>query len=311
MTGNASYESFSDIDEQAARLIGHDQRYQQLGKGRFRGQFVTRHLTEHVSIFMERCNLRLLQQGGVPSGSVSLHFLLSASPSCVMNGRRFSEDSVIFLPGGASWDHIASADMRICVISFPADVLAEVVPTEQLADIFVNDRVLGDRLRALVNQSAYGGSGTTQALIGVADSMVADELSSTTREFVAAYHSGASSPRPVERGVYNNALSLIESQLDSSIRIGELCRSIGVSRRTLENAFLANMGHGPARYIRLARLNAIHRRLRSEEDRNRSIGDIAAELGVWHLGRLSQDFRDLFGEGPRELRQRTRSLAPN
>jgi AraC family ethanolamine operon transcriptional activator len=303
---NATIESFHDIDEQATRLIGYDQRYEQHGRGQFHGQFVTQRLSNDVAIFIEHCNLSLFQQGSVPCNSVSLQFLVSAKSDCIMNGQRISLDTVMFLPGGASFDHAASPDMSVCVAHFPAALLADLVPAEQLCSIFVTNRRLSDRLRWLVTDSVFGNekhaSSNSSALTAA---RVANELSAITQQFVLERHQTSNTRRNDWR-IVRRALTLIDAQLDTSIRIVDLCRAVGVSRRALENAFVANLGHGPAQQIRIARLNAVRRGIALRSERQDSIGDIAAEFGVWHLGRLAKDFRDLFGQGPREYRQRRR-----
>jgi AraC family ethanolamine operon transcriptional activator len=48
------------------------------------------------------------------------------------------------------------------------------------------------------------------------------------------------------------------------------------------------------------RLNAVRRALKSSSD---SIGDIAARYGIWHLGRLAGQFREVFGVLPSEMRR--------
>jgi AraC-like DNA-binding protein len=289
---DATIESFLDIDEQASRLVGYDQHYQQQGRGRFRGQFLTQHLAEDVSIFIEQCNLPLLQRGSVPAGVVTLQFLLAAGADCILNGQRFSTDSVVMMAGGSSFDHVSSADMRICVVHLPAAVVEDLLPAVHADTLFVRDPELSARLRRLVTAAVNRRAS--------AEVLLAAEFGSIAREFIFAHR-----PRPgrsrIERAVFSRALSVIDAQLDWPLRIPELCRSIGVSRRTLENAFRTHLGHGPAKHIRLARLNAVRRALSTGAGSTSSIGDIAAGVGIWHLGRLAKDFRELFGQRPREL----------
>ena len=54
-----------DIDEQAARLTGYDQSYQQISRGPFRGTFTTCDVDPELSLFFEKTNQVLYQNAMV------------------------------------------------------------------------------------------------------------------------------------------------------------------------------------------------------------------------------------------------------
>lgn len=84
--------------------------------------------------------------------------------------------------------------------------------------------------------------------------------------------------------------------------VSELCLGCGVPRRTLSHAFHQVLGMGPATYLRRLRLNQVRRTLRRSHasDRRTRVKAVALEHGFWHPGRFSSQYRELFGESPRD-----------
>lgn len=78
----------------------------------------------------------------------------------------------------------------------------------------------------------------------------------------------------------------------------EMALAAGVSQKTLEHVFLEQLGMTPARYLKIARLNMAHRRLREGEPEKSSVTEIALRCGFSHPGRFSSEYRQLFGELP-------------
>jgi len=88
--------------------------------------------------------------------------------------------------------------------------------------------------------------------------------------------------------------------------VGDLCVGCDVPRRTLNHAFQQVLGMGPVTYLRRLRLNQVRRSLQHScaNGYTRSVTEIALDQGFWHLGRFSSQYRELFGESPRERARR-------
>lgn len=86
--------------------------------------------------------------------------------------------------------------------------------------------------------------------------------------------------------------------------IGELCRELNVSRRTLNHAFMRVLGITPVSYIRNIRLNRVRADLQTCKLSGNSIADIAIHWGFWHMSLFSRYYKGLFGELPSETRSR-------
>lgn len=76
----------------------------------------------------------------------------------------------------------------------------------------------------------------------------------------------------------------------------------GVSERTLEYAFRERFGMTPAKFIKCRRLLQVRHHLKSADQEEQTIADIASSEGFWHGGHFSADYRAFFGELPQETR---------
>lgn len=97
------------------------------------------------------------------------------------------------------------------------------------------------------------------------------------------------------------ALSFIDDHLHESPRVAQICGASATSVRTLQRAFLEELGVSPKTYMQLAKLAAVRRDLERNNDRI-SIGEVARSWGFWHMGQFAQDYRRQFGERPSETR---------
>ena len=93
----------------------------------------------------------------------------------------------------------------------------------------------------------------------------------------------------------------LDGRSPETIRIGDLCRALHVSRRTLHRAFAEALGMGPLHYLTRRRLAAVRTELRRRDfPPGTTVTDVATRYGFWQLGRFAQQYRQLFGERPSE-----------
>jgi AraC family ethanolamine operon transcriptional activator len=115
----------------------------------------------------------------------------------------------------------------------------------------------------------------------------------------------AITPRQQRRqDVVRRVRDLVHDQPHHCLGVEALCAQLHITRRTLQNCFQDSLGISPASYLRLVRLNAVRRELRSSPA-EQTIGDLAARWGFWHMGHFSQDYKALFGESPSTTRLMT------
>ena len=106
------------------------------------------------------------------------------------------------------------------------------------------------------------------------------------------------------RRLVSGAREYVLSQPDRVISVTDLCEALYVSRRTLQNAFRAVLGICPVNYLKALRLNAVRRTLRDRDSGFRTVQDVAARWGFWHMSQFAVDYRQLFGERPSETIKR-------
>jgi AraC-like DNA-binding protein len=87
-------------------------------------------------------------------------------------------------------------------------------------------------------------------------------------------------------------------QMQPFFRVDEICVALGVSARTLRKGCEEHLGVSPSRYLRLRRLQQVHRALRSGNSDSASVAETARRYGVRDLGRFAASYRTLYGELP-------------
>lgn len=100
------------------------------------------------------------------------------------------------------------------------------------------------------------------------------------------------------------SLELIEGSDLALLTPRQMLETCGVSERTLQYAFQERFGTSPASFLKAQRLSKVRTKLRQGEPRQTSVGDVAAELGFWHLGQFSADYKAAYGERPSETLKR-------
>jgi AraC-like DNA-binding protein len=98
------------------------------------------------------------------------------------------------------------------------------------------------------------------------------------------------------------------ADLDKTLHVAALSRTLTVSERTLRKAFKNTYGLPPCRHLRMLRLSRVRRALLSAHDRVLTVTEIATDFGFAELGRFSVEYRKVFGESPSvTLRRASRS----
>ncbi len=323
--GLSSHEEvFADIDQQAACLTGYDQHYQQISPGRYTGWFRTVLLGEKFGLYFETIDQDLDQWGAAPADHYGVVFFMREGNFGWLGSTPFDHDSLLYLTPGAGFDFRARAGAHFCVINIAADVfelfLTPCLPggvdhhllsghADSLS-LIDRDRLQAQTLRQMVMQALSlagrfaGGEEDKSALTGFQISLaglMAGYLASALARRTPDCRTEAAAA--IANDIALAARDRIRRSAGAHQDIAELAGSLGVSRRSLEYAFRDRFGQSPAVYRRIVQLNAFRSALVSEANRQRSIGDIAADLGIWHLSRLAQNYRAHFGELPSDTRR--------
>lgn len=95
----------------------------------------------------------------------------------------------------------------------------------------------------------------------------------------------------------------MRARLREQVGLAGLARALGVSPRTLRRRFVAATGQAPSAFLRQARVEEASRLLVTTD---RSVAEIAAEVGYADAGALRRAFSVVLGESPRAHRRRHR-----
>jgi transcriptional regulator GlxA family with amidase domain len=95
------------------------------------------------------------------------------------------------------------------------------------------------------------------------------------------------------------ASKFLRDRSADGVRIGEVSRAVGVSERTLRNAFHKEHGLSPKQYELRERLQAAREAL-CDVTTAHTVTDVASRHGFFELGRFASRYKHTFGESPSE-----------
>jgi len=94
-----------------------------------------------------------------------------------------------------------------------------------------------------------------------------------------------------------------------TIRLSEISKVTGMKSRTLQKFFHEMYGMGPTTYFRVRRLNQVRSTLTKEDPSSTNVSQVARQWGFTHMGRLSINYKRMFGESPSETLARNRQIS--
>jgi transcriptional regulator GlxA family with amidase domain len=97
--------------------------------------------------------------------------------------------------------------------------------------------------------------------------------------------------------IVNDALAVAAGG-DGPTGIAEMCRALGIGRRTLLRAFRAVLHETPSHYLHAMRLRTAQQILASTDTTATSVTEVATQCGFAELGRFAAVYRSAFGEYP-------------
>lgn len=94
------------------------------------------------------------------------------------------------------------------------------------------------------------------------------------------------------------------------VTVGAVAEAVGVSERTLREAFGVFEGISPKQYQARCRLDAVMQFLGNEASQALSVADVAERFGFSHPGRFAREFRERFGVTVADARRQAAMLQP-
>lgn len=304
----------ADAESYATVVRGADVEISQLEPGPLHGHHLRVSLPAG-EISWIATNLPLRGKGRFPSGQWSLSVVTRTASPALQHGVEVRPGCPFYHRPGAEHDGIYGRHFSVVCLGLHEAVFAATIRNEfpELADDLipiwrVYEPTGGTRreLIALFEQAATL-MRTDERLrrSSAARAALQDDLLAAFLEALAERITTAPVLAPSHAAVVVRRAEELASEPDGRpLRVGDLCAGCGVPRRTMNHAFQQVLGMGPATYLRRLRLNQVRRSLRQSyaASETRSVTEIALDHGFWHPGRFSSQYRELFGESPRQSR---------
>jgi len=304
-----------DADEHAARLSAWDQIYEQLTPGPFEGRLVEA-LFGGIQLFRETTNQVVHEIGTGRADAYMFGVPVSSAGEGYHGGRPIRAESVIVLRGGQDLDFRAPPQLDLVAVSMPVDALSRYAREIEARDIEceLRDVVVASpaperaqRFRSLLLMALESISHNPEKLQHAAmRKALGQALCGAVLDVL-----GPGGERPAPDGptrshaIVSRAQEYMRVHVEDALTVEDLCRELGVSRRTLQYSFREVLRVNPVGYLRALRLNGVRRALKSADQRCGSVQDIAARWGFWHLSHFACDYRRMFGELPSETLSRS------
>ncbi len=243
--------------------------------------------------------LALRLRGDPPKGLITFNLLEPFPERYWWRGYDILHDHVFVFTVGSELEGITPHKFQVHTISMTEEALAVVAarceirlpPLHRMAEVFRPPEDLVQNVRRDLRRFRRDASLFSETH---AQSFVARLLPHWTVEDGTRF-------RPQLRARHlavKRSLEVIEGADLAEMSPQTLLDVAGVSERTLQYAFQERFHTSPAAFLKARRLGEVRERLRHADPHTARIGEIAAELGFWHLGQFSSDYKRHFGERP-------------
>ncbi|HBE69588.1 MAG TPA: hypothetical protein DDW52_15690 [Planctomycetaceae bacterium] len=297
--------SYVDFEPYCDAILHADLRMRVLGMEQARYSIV-QSIVGRIGIQWAAEGSGQLSEGSTDRDAFGLYLQLNARPR-LLNGMHLCPDSVVVFPPGAEFCFACDHANSWLAVRIPTELIAVHRQEELLGAITLVRCIRSARaLRTCVTsylQAAESNFVLTQSTAAEA-AFESEVLAIARRVCVRSSPRRAKSPEALSPLTTRHdrlaieAAELIEASMKSSICVGDIANSLGVSERTLLTVFRSRFEQSPSRFIQSMRLNQARRALRNASDTGALVRDIAADYGFWDFGRFASKYQRLFGELP-------------
>ncbi len=307
--------TFDDIDDLSTQAQGWDFDFRQLDCGKFRGE-IFQGLVGRMMLGEGRFERVLHQRGSAPPGMRTIGIPADNNLQILWRGKPVFRGDLLVFPKSGELDSVSQTDFHVYTISLPEDLLggaAESAEISSISSALESERIvckrqaieqLRARLRCLVDSAKDDATFLTQP--NVVRELEGQLLNACTAA-IANGRAGCGHRRVRRREqLRRNAEAFIAENESRPLTVGDVCKAIDVSERTLQYVFLEHFSVTPKKYLMAVRLNGVRRELREASSRGEKIVHVAGRWGFWHMGQFAADYRRQFGELPSQTLGRKR-----
>ena len=291
--------------EEVLRSMGIDQPVRQIGRGDFRYRLAVRS-TPEADLYADRFSTAVSMHLETPAGMIAMLFPRTASGRFLASGDQVGNDKLVVIPGGSGTDIVGpdlvgSESILISQLRF-SELLDVVSRTPHPFRPEATAIITGDTSRLHATRRIVRTLLVDPEQDPVHENL--DNLVATMIEWLGRYSRGwkpeqlrgNAAPARVAR----QTREYIEENYRKPIRLEELCHTTSVSARTVQRCFREYFDQTVTDYVKTVRLDAARRQLLVEDASLTSVATVAMRHGNMHLGRFSVDFRERYGESPKD-----------
>ena len=307
MTMAASTCRFTEPDQFQAAVRGGGCSYSILGRGAF-GADLTTIDVGRVKLQYAHETLPRLAVSGVPAGKVAILLWPHNGRLPVVRGVQVEMGELLCIGSGVESHHRTTNVNDFASLTLDAPALADAAHdlTSQEFDV-ASARLLRppeyllERLHLLV-QSAHRASETMPQVLSSPEATKGFEGTLLQATIACLTHHDTLEKRETTKWrhavIAKKLEEVLEANLDSPLRVLELCRITGLPERALRKVCQEQMGVSPTRFLALRRLHMARQALLRADPHSTTVTEIATRYGVWELGRFAVAYKSLFGESP-------------
>jgi AraC-like DNA-binding protein len=317
MSVEVDYRVFADVDEHAEALRHWDQRYQQISRGRLRSA-LTQLTVSDLSIFREEFNQRITQQGVSPSGPiVTFGTVINVSPSSPawFQGQPLGAHEFLCVPGGTEFTLHLPPDAKIVGITLKQSDWEMLIPEEihtVLRQSMLRRRITASQrehdflCRLIERVMNYRPPSVSAAASDIAQLCDLERIPAFIASMVAGgdVNFRSNLTHMVRADIVERCRRIAMCPAEVPITVADLCATLKISPRTLENSFVAVTGTSPASYLRSVRLAEVRKFINSTDPACVSVGDAAARWG-FSTTHFAAIYQQQYGEKPSMARRKT------
>lgn len=298
-----------DAQEHAHNISDWQQQYDQISAGSFYG-YTTERAFHNLQIFKEHTSQSINQQCLVWPDSIWIGIPVPTGQresTSRINGLTLGRNDVMCRLGNTQFELSTPSDFDIYGIVISQNELMNKANAQGLtlnwSDIHNNERlrIPDDTISSmsfLIERVLKSDKSKNKI---PPDHLTQDLISMGLLEMLAK-----ESPNNLIDNSYQNRKKIVDmarmyldKNADQAITITQICEVCHTSRRTLQNSFESILGLSPIQYLRYTRLNGVRRDLKNAGVQDK-VGDIAAKWGFWHLSQFAKDYKNVFGELPKQ-----------
>lgn len=221
------------------------------------------------------------------------------------NGVEFDSQHIMYGFDAAETEFVTPVDSDHWVILVPKDLIISHLGEESAADLLRKKQFLkcasrqSRQLMTLVDRGLGKlPGGSKEQVNGETRTAIQSELLDITTEILLLNDMSGKHSTPRKRYLACRKAIIHATDLKTPIRVPELAVVAGVSQRVLELGFQETLGMSPQNFLRLNRMNKLHRDLRNARTASSTVTDICNSWGFHELGRTAVEYKRLFGESP-------------